>query len=50
MSAGTFMTQQLAIPTAASLQALHLKKFLTAGPARFAASAKTVFLSWNKPS
>ena len=42
-SAVTSTTQKKAIPTAASLLALRLRPFLTTGPARFAASARTVF-------
>ncbi len=47
MSAVMFMTQKKAIPTAALPPALLLRPFPTTGPARFAASARTVFLSWN---
>ena len=47
MSVVTSMTQKKAIPTAASLPAPRLKPSPTAGLARFAASARTVSLSWN---
>ena len=47
MSAVTSMTQKKAIPIVVSLPAPLLKPFPTVGPARFAASARTVSLSWN---
>ncbi len=47
-SAVIFMTQKKAIPTVALPPAPPLKPFPTVGLARFAASARTVSLSWNK--
>ena len=47
MSVVTSTTQKKAIPTAASLPAPRLKLSPTAGPARFAALARTASLSWN---